>query len=256
MNTFKKLILATLILGVSSQAINAHPWSTKAIAAATVAGLGLGAASAIKYYGFNTIATAALEKCANAKNWFANKISDALFGSYKKQIAQLREAQTKYLEEIANEHAILKEQIREVITENEAQLHAKEVDRKDAHERAINLTKSIIAQNETLKKLKEEKNRVEEVMRGTIQGLYNRSGQHEAGKKAALTEIERLKTIIASQEKAITELQNTLTQMHVQLAAHATPVNSDEVTSESSIASTDSEEAKVVAHVKEFVQLP
>ncbi len=66
MNFTKKLLLATLMLGVGTQTATAHPWSAKALAAATVAGLGLGY-GAVKYYGFNNLTNAALEKCANGK---------------------------------------------------------------------------------------------------------------------------------------------------------------------------------------------
>lgn len=101
MNTFKKLILATLILGASSQAINAHPWSTKAIAAATLAGLGLGATGAVKYYGFNTITNAVLEKCAKAKNWLfdsvSNKISNMIYGSHNQRIQKLNQIRSEIL---------------------------------------------------------------------------------------------------------------------------------------------------------------
>lgn len=241
MNTFKKLILATLILSAGTQAIHANPFSPKAIAAVTLAGLGLGTAGAVKYYGFNTVATAVLEKCANAKNWFSNKISDYVFGSYKKQIASMRAAQTQYLEQMADEQAILKQEIKAVLIEKDAQLAAKEADRKDAHERAINLTKKIMAQNKTLIELKEEKERVENTMRGTINGLNSRSAIHETDKKSALAEVERLTAVITEKEQTIAELQVTLTQMQ-SLLAEKNPNSSDERTSESDQASQDSAE--------------
>lgn len=227
MNTLTKITLAALILGAGSQQINAYPWSPKAIAAVTLAGLGLGAAGAGKYYGFNTITTAVLEKCANAKNWFTNKLSDAVYGSYKKQIQQLRDERTRLLEEKIEEEAILKEVIKEALTDKDKALEAKEADRKDAHERAINLTQRIIAQNKTLIELKTEKNRVEELMRGTISGLNNRSVRHEADKKAAQSEVERLQAVLAAYEQRIAAL---------------TPVAelSDEGTNESSEANSDS----------------
>lgn len=96
MNTFKKLTLAVLILGTGAQTINAHPWTTKAITAATLAGLSLGTAVAIKYYGFNTAINVVLEKYANAKNWFSNKLSDSVYGSHMKQLQKERNGQIDF----------------------------------------------------------------------------------------------------------------------------------------------------------------
>lgn len=233
MNTIKKLIFATLIIGSAVPAIQAYSWTPKTIAAVTLAGLGFGTAATIKYYGFNSITNAVLEKCANAKNWFSGKLSDAVYGSYKKQIQSLRAAQTKHLERIADEQAILKQEIKEVLSENNAQLVAQEADRKDAHERAISLTKQIVAQQQEYKKLLAEKERVESTMRGTINGLNSRSTRHETDKKSALAEVERHAQIIAQQEQTIAELQQMLTQMQEKLAAQENATSSDEKTSES-----------------------
>lgn len=243
MNTFKKLTFAALILGAGTQTINAHPWTTKAIAAATLTGLGLGYGT-IKYYGFNTVTNAVLEKCANAKNWFSNKLSDAVFGSYKKQIAQLRDAHTKHLVEVADEQAILKEEIREVLAENNAKIEAKEADRKDAHERAISLTKQIISKNEVLKNLKTEQERIEGVMRGTIAGISGRSGVLETEKRAVIAQNSKLQDEIAAQAQEIANLQETIIQLQAQLAQLAPQAPSDVQTSDSSIASTDAEDVK------------
>lgn len=239
MNTFNKIMLGALILGTGAQTINAHPWTTKAIAAVTLAGLGIGT---VKYYGFNTVTNAVLEKCANAKNWFSNKVSDAVFGSYKKQIQSLRKAQTKHLKEVAEEQAILKEEIHTVLAEKDAQLISKEADRKDAHIRAINLTNSIMAKDRALKALKEEKERVEQVQRGTIAGIYNRSGVLESEQKEARAHIAKLEEVIANQEQAIADLTQTLTQLQTKLVTpQPTPAHSDEATSESSVATTDAD---------------
>lgn len=101
MNTFKKITLAALILGAGAQTIHAHPWTTKAIAAATLTGLGLGLGT-VKYYGFNTVTNAVLEKFADAKNWMfgaiSNKLSNAVYGSYKNQINTLQKSRSEILE--------------------------------------------------------------------------------------------------------------------------------------------------------------
>lgn len=254
MNTFKKLTLAALILGASAQTINAHPWTTKAIAAMTLTGLGLGLGT-VKYYGFNTVTNAVLEKCANAKNWFSTKLSDAVFGSYKKQIQNMRDAHTNHLVEVADEQAILKEEIREVLAENNAKIAAKEADRKDAHERAISLTKQIIAKNEILKKMKTDQERIEGVMRGTIAGISGRSGVLETEKRAILAQNSILQDEISAQSQAITNLQETIIQLQAKLAVAATPVHSDEATSESSMAATDAEDAKEDVKIEEEFEL-
>lgn len=103
MNTVKKLIFATLIVGSTVPAIQAYSWTPKTIAAVTLAGLGFGTAATIKYYGFNSITNAVLEKCANAKNWFSSKISDAVYGSYKNQMHLLSLSHTLHLEQVKEE---------------------------------------------------------------------------------------------------------------------------------------------------------
>lgn len=142
MNIFNKILLGALILGTGTQAINAHPWTTKTIAAVTLAGLGLGTAGTIKYYGFNSIANAALEKCANAKNWFSNRLSDAIFGSYKKQLQTERAAKTAVLEAQADTQAKLKEAHHKALAEKEAQLEAQEARIQEEMQHAKNVTTS------------------------------------------------------------------------------------------------------------------
>lgn len=241
MNTFKKLTLAALILGAGAQTINAHPWTTKAIVAATLTGLGAGA---VKYYGFNTVTNAVLEKCANAKNWFSSKLSDAIFGSYKKQIQKLHDGHTNHLTEIVDEQAILKEEIREVLAENNAKIAAKEADRKDALTRAANLSKHIRELNITLAKQQELKEKSEQDMRGTIQGYYNRAGVLEVEKRTVLAQNTKLQNEIVAQAQAIANLKETITQLQAQQAQSATPAPTDEATSTSSEAPTDAEDAR------------
>lgn len=216
MNTLKKIMLAVLILGASAQTLNAHPWTTKTIATTTLAGLGFGFV-AVKYYGFNTITNAVLEKCANAKNWFSNKLSDVVYGSHNMQIQKLNAQRTRLLEEKIEEEAILKQEIKEV-------LEQKDNDRKNAHERAINLTKQIMEQNKTLKTLKIEKERIEDMMRKNVDGLHTRSIRNES-------EAKKLQAIVSEQEQTIAYQQAMLTQMQEKLAGVAVP--SDEETSES-----------------------
>lgn len=235
MNTFKKLILATLILGVGTQAINAHPWSTRALAAATVAGLGLGAA---EYFGFTKVTKTVLEKCANAKNWVSdlayhkipNSITNALFGSYIKQINNKHDA----LVQVTMEHLA-----------TQKKFEKSEADRKDAHERAIRLTQQIVAKNVTLKELLKEQNRKEGVMRGTIAGINGRSGVLETEKRAILVQNSRLQDEIAAQKQMIADLQNTILNLQAQLPQPAeASAPSDVETSESSVAATDADEIK------------
>lgn len=232
MNTLKKLTLIALILGAGAQTINAHPWTTKTIAVTTLAGLGLGF-STVKYYGFNAITNAVLEKCANAKNWFSSKLSDVVYGSHNIQIQKLNEQRTKLLEEKVEEEAFLKQEIKQV-------LEQKDADRKDAHERAINLTKRIMEQNKTLKALKAEKERVEDMMRKNVDGLHARSIHNESEKNAALSEAKRLQDMVDAQEQTIAHQQAMLTQMQEKLAGVVTP--SDERTSESDSAQQDTAE--------------
>lgn len=241
MNIFKKLTLAALILGAGAQTINAHPWTTKAIAVATLAGLGLGAGT-VKYYGFNTVTNAVLEKCANAKNWFSTKLSNMVYGSYKKQIQSIRNAQTAHLEKTTTQNLENKRQNEQMQMHAQDLLAAKEADRDDAHKRAINLSKHIKSQNETFA----EKDRTEAMQRTNLAGMYGRSVQHETEKKAALAEVERLGKVMATKEETIAGLQETLTELQAKLAAVAPLALSDEITSESSVAPTDAEETPVV----------
>lgn len=248
MNTYKKLVLATLIVGVSSQAINAHPWSPKSIAAVTLAGLGIGAAGAVKYYGLNNLTIATLEKCAKIASWTAdlaynkipNTIKNALFGSYIKQINDQKDAQVKELQKRLE----IKKKLKTKLAKKEAELAAKESDRKDAHERAISLTKQIITKNETLKQLMAEQARIETIMRGTIAGISGRSGTLEVEKRAVITQNSKLQDELAAQAQTIANLQEKIAQLHAQIAQLSPEVPSDEATSESSIAPTDIEESK------------
>lgn len=268
MNIFKKLTLAALILGAGAQTINAHPWTTKAIAVATLAGLGLGAGT-VKYYGFNTVTNAVLEKCANAKNWFSTKLSDIVYGSYKKQLQKERNAKTAYLEKQAEEKAILIAETRDAIAQQKAQLAAKEAEytdaiakyeaklaeknalEKDAQIRAINLTKENMALKEKENEIKRKKDEHKEFLNEEIDRLYVKIKQGESkikrsqdDKETALIETTRLQVELTNQQQIIAELKEALTQAKLALAASSVP--SDEFTSESLVATTDAEETPAV----------
>lgn len=220
MNTYKKLLLATLILGISSQAINAHPWNTKAIAAVTLAGLGLGYGT-VKYYGFNTIANAVLEKCANAKNWMfgtiSNKLSDTVHGSYKKQITQVQNSRSTILEEKAN-----------LVSENRELKRTAEqtAELRNKHARNVQVSSQKHTQD-LAKDIKEAQKKIAELKADTTQMRYD-----------VIMELKKFHDQIA-------HLIKVAPQMTTEYFEEAATQNNDEATtSESSIASTDAEEAK------------
>lgn len=249
MNLTKKLLLAALIMGIGTQNVSAHPWSAKALAAATVAGLGLGY-GAVKYYGFNNLTNAALEKCANGKNWASdfiyntipNSFKNALFGSYIKQIEACKDARLQA--ELKNLET--KKKLKNKLAQKNAEIARIELDRKDAHERAISLTKQIVSKNETLKKMIAEQERIETLMRGTITGISGRSGMLEKEKREALAQNKALQEEIVAQSRIIAGLQETLAQLQAQLAQFSPSEASDEQTSDSSLAVTDTEEPSQV----------